>query len=255
MRLPYHLPSCNPHHTSPSPASSGRGSRRPSSSAPSSARASSRRAATSPRTSPSSGWRWRVWVLGGLLALLGRARARRGRRPLPARRRQLRLPARGLRPDGRVPLGLGRVLDHPLGVHRGARHDVHRVLPRRAQTIAPPRRTRRWRCSAFWPRQLLTALVIAGLAAVNARGTRLGGGLQFVITIVKVGVAALHHRAAVRGLRRGERADASAEGRTLPPDLARKLARRELVALRRGPRRRALGVPRLDEHRARSPRR
>src|SRR6185312_15239082 len=39
---------------------------------------------------------------------------------------------------------------------------------------------------AFWPRQLLTALVIAGLAAVNARGTRLGGGLQLVITIVKV---------------------------------------------------------------------
>ncbi len=40
---------------------------------------------------------------------------------------------------------------------------------------------------SFWPRQLLTALVIAGLAAVNARGTRLGGGLQFGITLVKVG--------------------------------------------------------------------
>lgn len=40
---------------------------------------------------------------------------------------------------------------------------------------------------AFWPRQLLTALVIAGLAAVNARGTRLGGGLQLLITVVKVG--------------------------------------------------------------------
>src|SRR5262245_19186483 len=39
---------------------------------------------------------------------------------------------------------------------------------------------------AFWPRAFLTALVIAGLAAVNARGTRLGGGLQFVITIVKI---------------------------------------------------------------------
>ena len=39
---------------------------------------------------------------------------------------------------------------------------------------------------AFWPRQLLTMLVIAGLAAVNARGTRLGGGLQFVLTVVKV---------------------------------------------------------------------
>ena len=55
---------------------------------------------------------------------------------------------------------------------------------------------------AFWPRQLLTALVIAGLAAVNVRGTRLGGGLQFVITCVKVGVAPVHHRAAVRGATR-----------------------------------------------------
>jgi basic amino acid/polyamine antiporter, APA family len=39
----------------------------------------------------------------------------------------------------------------------------------------------------FWPRQVLTALVIAGLAAVNARGTRIGGGLQFFLTVVKVG--------------------------------------------------------------------
>lgn len=38
----------------------------------------------------------------------------------------------------------------------------------------------------FWPRQLLTAAVIAGLAAVNARGTRLGAGVQFAITVVKV---------------------------------------------------------------------
>lgn len=39
---------------------------------------------------------------------------------------------------------------------------------------------------AYWPRQLLTVLVIAALAAVNARGTRLGGGLQLFITILKV---------------------------------------------------------------------
>lgn len=38
----------------------------------------------------------------------------------------------------------------------------------------------------FWPRQLLTVAVIAGLAAVNARGTRLGAGVQFAITVVKV---------------------------------------------------------------------
>lgn len=40
---------------------------------------------------------------------------------------------------------------------------------------------------AFWPRQALTVLVIAALAALNARGTRLGGGLQVVVTTVKVG--------------------------------------------------------------------
>ncbi len=39
----------------------------------------------------------------------------------------------------------------------------------------------------FWPRQALTVCVIAVLAAVNARGTRLGGLLQLVVTIVKVG--------------------------------------------------------------------
>jgi amino acid transporter len=39
----------------------------------------------------------------------------------------------------------------------------------------------------FWPRQFLTALVICGLAWVNARGTRLGGGVQLFITLLKVG--------------------------------------------------------------------
>jgi APA family basic amino acid/polyamine antiporter len=39
----------------------------------------------------------------------------------------------------------------------------------------------------YWPRVLLAVAVIVALAAVNARGTRLGGGLQFVITVVKVG--------------------------------------------------------------------
>ena len=38
----------------------------------------------------------------------------------------------------------------------------------------------------FWPRQLLTTLVIGVLAAVNARGTKLGGALQLAITTVKV---------------------------------------------------------------------
>lgn len=40
---------------------------------------------------------------------------------------------------------------------------------------------------AFWPRQCLTCLVILILAGVNARGTRLGAGVQVVVTAVKVG--------------------------------------------------------------------
>jgi amino acid transporter len=38
----------------------------------------------------------------------------------------------------------------------------------------------------FWPRQLLTVLVIAGLTFVNVRGTRLSGTVQFGITLLKV---------------------------------------------------------------------
>jgi amino acid transporter len=38
----------------------------------------------------------------------------------------------------------------------------------------------------FWPRQFLTAFTIVALAAVNCRGAWLGGGLQFLITLLKV---------------------------------------------------------------------
>jgi amino acid transporter len=39
----------------------------------------------------------------------------------------------------------------------------------------------------FWPLQWLTVVTIAVLALVNARGVRWGGGLQLVVTMVKVG--------------------------------------------------------------------
>jgi APA family basic amino acid/polyamine antiporter len=41
--------------------------------------------------------------------------------------------------------------------------------------------------AAFWLRQILTVVVILGLALVNVRGVRLGAGLQFLITAIKVG--------------------------------------------------------------------
>jgi amino acid transporter len=39
----------------------------------------------------------------------------------------------------------------------------------------------------FWPRQLVAAVVVAALGLLAARGTRLGAGVQFVVTSVKVG--------------------------------------------------------------------
>ncbi len=40
---------------------------------------------------------------------------------------------------------------------------------------------------AFWPRQGITISVIAFLSLVNARGTKLGAGVQMVLTIMKIG--------------------------------------------------------------------
>jgi amino acid transporter len=53
-------------------------------------------------------------------------------------------------------------------------HDVIRAAQGTTAEIIP-----------FWPRQLVTCGVIGGLALVNARGTRLGGGLQVFLTVVK----------------------------------------------------------------------
>src|SRR5262245_25232029 len=39
----------------------------------------------------------------------------------------------------------------------------------------------------YWPQRILTVVVILFLAAVNVRGVRWGGGLQLIITLVKVG--------------------------------------------------------------------
>src|SRR6516165_1738853 len=39
---------------------------------------------------------------------------------------------------------------------------------------------------AFWPRQFMTVLVLAGLAAVSIRGTFFSGAVQFAITVLKV---------------------------------------------------------------------
>jgi amino acid transporter len=40
---------------------------------------------------------------------------------------------------------------------------------------------------SFWPRQLASAVIVAGLGLLAARGTRLGASVQFGVTLVKVG--------------------------------------------------------------------
>jgi amino acid transporter len=53
-------------------------------------------------------------------------------------------------------------------------HDVFRAAQGTTAEVIP-----------FWPRQAITCGVIAGLALLNARGTRLGGGVQVFLTVVK----------------------------------------------------------------------
>lgn len=61
---------------------------------------------------------------------------------------------------------------------------LHDVLK---QSLYPDLSIQSVQVLGFWPRQLLTVLTISLLATVNARGTRLGGGLQVAVTTLKVG--------------------------------------------------------------------
>jgi amino acid transporter len=126
-----------------------------------------------------------VWVLGGLLALLG---------ALALAEVAVLFPRAG---GNYVFLreGYGRMAGFLWGwvefwIIRSASiaalatmftESVHVILK---QTLHPGRTGD---VLAFWPRQLLTACVILVLSAVNARGTKLGGGLQVLVTSVKVG--------------------------------------------------------------------
>jgi APA family basic amino acid/polyamine antiporter len=137
---------------------------------------------------PEFGLAMSVWVLGGVLALLG---------ALAYAEVAVLFPRAG---GNYVFLreGYGRMAGFLWGwvefwIIRSASiaalatmftESVHDVLK---QTFHPGHSMQAVEVLGFWPRQLLTALVIAGLAVVNARGTRLGGGLQVVVTTVKVG--------------------------------------------------------------------
>ncbi|QJW99944.1 APC family permease [Frigoriglobus tundricola] len=133
---------------------------------------------------PEFGLAMGVWVLGGLLALLG---------SLALAEVAVLFPRAG---GNYVFLreGYGRMAGFLWGwvefwIIRGASaaalatmftdsfHDVLR------QSLYPGQRVE---VLTFWPRQLLTVFVLAGLATVNMRGTFLGGAVQFAITVLKV---------------------------------------------------------------------
>jgi amino acid transporter len=137
---------------------------------------------------PETGLALSVWVLGGALTLLG---------ALALAEVAVLFPRAG---GNYVFLreGYGRMAGFlwgwvEFGIIRSASiaalavmftESFHDVLK---QTLHPGLPAREVEVLAFWPRQLLTCLVILALAGVNARGTRLGGGLQVVLTAIKVG--------------------------------------------------------------------
>ena len=125
-----------------------------------------------------------VWVLGGLLALLG---------SLVLAEVAVLFPRAG---GNYVFLreGYGRMAGFLWGwvefwIIRGASaaalatlftdsfHDVLRQSLYPGQTVE---------VLTFWPRQLMTVCVLGGLAAISMRGTFLGGAVQFAITVIKV---------------------------------------------------------------------
>jgi len=133
---------------------------------------------------PEFGLAMGVWVLGGLLALLG---------SLALAEVAVLFPRAG---GNYVFLreGYGRMAGFLWGwvefwIIRGASaaalatmftdsfHDVLR------QSLYPGQKVE---VLTFWPRQFLTVFVLAGLATVNMRGTFLGGAVQFAITVLKI---------------------------------------------------------------------
>jgi amino acid transporter len=132
---------------------------------------------------PEFGLAMAVWVLGGILALLG---------ALALAEVAVLFPRAG---GNYVFLreGYGRLFGFLWGwvefwIIRSASiaalatmfgeafHDILKLLLDSTQDVI-----------GFWPRQLLVVATISTLATINALGTRLGGGVHFVLTAIKVG--------------------------------------------------------------------
>ena len=84
--------------------------------------------------------------------------------------------ARRVRPLGRLPVGLGRILDHPLRVDRRPRDHIHRIAARHSADISLHPENPEIDVLSPLMLSAMTATVIAVLALVNVRGTRIGAG-------------------------------------------------------------------------------
>ena len=222
LRLPYHRPSCNP----PSPIL-------PRVLGPWIATAIVvgtvigsgvfKKAASVAENVPEFGLAMAVWVLGGVLALLG---------ALALAEVAVLFPRAG---GNYVFLreGYGRLAGFLWGwvefwIIRSASIAALATM----FTESLPRRPAARRCTPASGRRarVLAAAAphrracIAALAAVNIRGTRSAAGCSSFITLVKVGVAAVHHRAAVRRCTPAvDRRRAPADGREPLPGVAGRL--------------------------------
>ena len=133
-----------------------------------------------------------------------------------------------------IPVRLGRVPDRPIGFDGDPGRGLRPVISR---GLVPPALIRNevWQAGA-------ATLAIAVVTAVNVLGTRRGGTLQVVGTILKVG-----------GVMISDRATVSARGRTRSqphPDVAEHRGRIDLHRDDGRDGQRALGVRRLDQRHA-----
>ena len=131
---------------------------------------------------------------------------------MPARGRAVRLPARGVRAGGRLPLRLGALPGRPDRDDRRGRRRLRQV-PGRARPLGLGGRTTwssRWSSAGYAlslsTQQLVAVAMILLLTATNTRGLRTGKLIQNTFTVTKTAaLAALIVARAAAGMEGGER--------------------------------------------------
>ena len=133
-----------------------------------------------------------LWVVGGVIALCGALTLAELSAALPRIGRRLRLPVRGVRPAGGVPLGLGLVPDRLRRADRGLGVGLGEVSPR----AAPSRRADRRDRPAGAGHRRRSSPSPRSTASGRRRTVRVQGGM----TVVKLAILAV---LAVAGLAAG----------------------------------------------------